>query len=112
MMAVSSACGDMGHLRQPGAGAPEAPGLVCFTTSHTRLSVCHMKGTEMLAAPSATNSTPSVRRYSIEDEAEGFQLLLFVDGDQIGAAFFLDADGTGAVFHIAYSLGESFVRSA
>lgn len=66
----------------------------------------------MLAAQSIKNTTPGVRRYSIEDEAEGFQLLLFVDGDQIGAAFFLDSDGTGAVFHIAYSLGESFVRSA
>jgi len=66
----------------------------------------------MLAAPSATNSTPGVRRYSIEDEADGFQLMLCVGDEQIGAAFFLDADGTGAVFHIAYSLGESFVRSA
>lgn len=59
----------------------------------------------------ATSHTGAVRSYSIEDEAEGFQLLLFIGDEQIGGGYFPDLDGTGAVFHIAFALGESFVAS-
>lgn len=57
-----------------------------------------------------TNGMQAVRTFVIDDDADGFQLYLFMDGWQVGGGFFPDFDGTGAVFHIAYQLGDSFVR--
>jgi len=59
----------------------------------------------------ATNPAAGVRTYSIDDEAEGFQLQLCMDGDQIGGAYFPDSDGTGAIFNVAFQLGEAYIRA-
>ena len=59
----------------------------------------------------ATTQSAGIRSYSIEDEAEGFQLQLCMDGDQIGGAYFPDSDGTGAIFNVAFQLGEAYIRA-
>jgi len=57
----------------------------------------------------ATRQSAGVRSYSIDDEAEGFQLQFCMDGEQIGGAYFPDSDGAGSVFEVAYQLGEAFI---
>jgi len=52
------------------------------------------------------------RIYNILDDGDAFQLSLFLDGSQVGGAFFpVDVLGVDAAFDLAKSLGLSFATN-
>lgn len=55
----------------------------------------------------------TARTYRIDDEGDGYGLVLLEDGRQVGGALFpIDVLGEDAAFHLANSLGESFIATA
>lgn len=56
---------------------------------------------------SETSRPSNIRAFSIEDEGDAAQLYLFIDGVQVGGAYFPD-DGTGASMELAADVGRLF----
>jgi len=55
----------------------------------------------------------NARTYRIDDEGDGYGLVLLEDGVQVGGALLpIDVLGEDAAFDLAKSLGQSFVASA
>lgn len=55
----------------------------------------------------------TARTYRIDDEGDGYGLVLLEDGVQVGGALLpIDVLGEDAAFDLAKSLGDSFIATA